>query len=56
MSTPSGLNHTHNTLATTNYLLHISQKQTTDYGTYSIICIAHPLGMTFIKEAPLKNS
>ena len=40
MSTPSGLNHTHNTLVTTNHLVHVSQKQTTDYGTYPIICIA----------------
>ena len=39
MFTPLGLNHTHNTHATTNHLLDIPQRQTTHYETYSMTSI-----------------
>ena len=40
MFTPLGLNYTHNTCTVTNHLLDIPQRQTTYYGTYSMISIA----------------
>ena len=49
--TPLGINHTHNTRVATNHLLHISQKQTTHYGTNSITSAAFATWNDLLRNA-----
>ena len=61
MSTPSGLNHTHNTqiiiilMPQIIFFISLRNKLLTMELTL-LYALHHPLGMTFIKGAPLKKS